>query len=159
MKNTTLLFLVKRNINKEITDICLAMKKRGFGVGRYNGVGGKVEEGESIDDAVRREAHEEIGVVVRVMEKCGELTFTFPHKSDWNQLVHVYLSEDWDGKPVETEEMNPVWMSVKDIPYATMWPDDIFWLPKVLEGNAVRGRFTFAEGDVVVDQEVNIITF
>jgi hypothetical protein len=41
MRNSTLLFLVKKN-GEEITDICLAMKKRGFGSGRYNGVGGKV---------------------------------------------------------------------------------------------------------------------
>jgi mutator protein MutT len=154
MKNTTLLFLVKKNVNKEITDICLAMKKRGFGVGRYNGVGGKVEGEETIEEAVKREANEEIGVIVGDVTKCAELTFTFPHKEDWNQLVHVYLSSEWSGDIVETEEMNPTWFSVNTIPYDTMWPDDIFWLPKVLKGEQVRAKFSFAEGDVIVSQEV-----
>jgi 8-oxo-dGTP pyrophosphatase MutT (NUDIX family) len=36
------------------------MKKRGFGEGRWNGVGGKVEPGESIEAALIREAKEEV---------------------------------------------------------------------------------------------------
>lgn len=153
MKNTTLLFLVKKE-GEVVTDICLAMKKRGFGAGRYNGVGGKVESGESIEEAVKREAEEEIGVTVGEMEKCAELTFTFPHKEDWNQLVHVYMTDSWTGDIVETEEMKPEWFAVSAIPYTTMWPDDIFWLPKVLEGKSVKAKFSFAEGDIIVSQEV-----
>ena len=42
MKQTTLLFLRKDN------HILLAMKKRGFGINKWNGAGGKVEEGETI---------------------------------------------------------------------------------------------------------------
>ncbi len=156
MRDTTLLFLVKRN-DDVITDICLAMKKRGFGVGRYNGTGGKVEEGESIEDAVKREAREEIGVVVQDMSKCAELAFTFPDKTDWNQLVHVYITYEWQGNIVESEEMKPEWFAVNDIPYATMWPDDIFWLPKVLDGNYIKASFSFGEGDVILDQEVTVV--
>jgi 8-oxo-dGTP pyrophosphatase MutT (NUDIX family) len=132
------------------------MKKRGFGAGRYNGVGGKVEGEETIEDAVKREAYEEIGVTVTEITKCGELTFTFPHKEGWNQLVHVYLAYTWQGDIVETEEMNPSWFKVADVPYKEMWPDDIFWLPNVLTGSTVKARFTFAEGDVITDQEVII---
>lgn len=156
MKNTTLLFLVKRN-DDVITDICLAMKKRGFGVGRYNGVGGKVEEGESIEDAVKREAYEEIGVTVSDMVKSAELTFCFQNKEEWNQLVHVYIADSWQGDIVESEEMNPVWFTVLDIPYTSMWPDDIFWLPNVLGGEYIKASFTFGEGDVILEQEIKSI--
>jgi mutator protein MutT len=156
MKNTTLLFLVKKD-GDTITDICLAMKKRGFGVGRYNGVGGKVEGEETIEEAVKREAEEEIGVVAGDITKCAELAFTFPHKEDWNQLVHVYITDSWSGEIVETEEMKPEWFAVSAIPYNTMWPDDIFWLPKVLEGSQVRAKFSFAEGDVIISQEVTVV--
>jgi 8-oxo-dGTP pyrophosphatase MutT (NUDIX family) len=156
MRSSTLLFLLKSD-GTAITDICLAMKKRGFGAGRYNGVGGKVEEGESIEDAVKRETFEEIGVKVTDIEKRAELSFTFPYNPKFDQLVHVYFALTWDGEPSESEEMNPEWYKVADIPYAQMWPDDIFWLPKVLEGSEVRGRFVFGEGDVVAEQEVNVI--
>jgi NADH pyrophosphatase NudC (nudix superfamily) len=36
------------------THVLLGMKKRGFGVGRWNGFGGKVQEGESLENAARR---------------------------------------------------------------------------------------------------------
>jgi 8-oxo-dGTP pyrophosphatase MutT (NUDIX family) len=155
MKDTTLLFLVKKD-GGTITDICLAMKKRGFGAGRYNGVGGKVEAGESIKDAVRRETKEEIGVDVREITKRAELTFIFSHKEEWNQLVHVYLCDSWEGKVAESEEMSPSWFSIQTIPYNDMWPDDIFWLPQILEGKELSARFVFAEGDVITEQEVTI---
>ncbi len=156
MRDSTLLFLIKKN-EETITDICLAMKKRGFGVGRYNGVGGKVQDGETIEDALRRETEEEINVTVTDMKKCGEITFIFPHNPNFDQLVHVYLAEDWQGEPTESEEMNPAWFSVKDIPYGEMWPDDIYWLPKVIEGKTIKARFVFGEGDVVKEQEVIIV--
>lgn len=56
LRIATLLFLVKDD------EILLAMKKRGFGKDRYNGVGGKVDDGESIEAAAARETIEEIGV-------------------------------------------------------------------------------------------------
>jgi 8-oxo-dGTP pyrophosphatase MutT (NUDIX family) len=156
MRDTTLVFLVKKD-GTMITDICLAMKKRGFGAGRYNGVGGKVEKGESIEDAARRETKEEIEVEALALVKRAELTFIFPHQEDWNQVVHVYLCESWNGEVTESEEMSPSWFSPRNIPYEVMWPDDIFWLPLVLEGKEVRAKFSFAEGDVITSQSVVVI--
>ena len=58
MKHVTLLFLIK----DDSQEILLAMKKRGFGEGKFNCTGGKIEEGETIPQAAIREAKEEIGV-------------------------------------------------------------------------------------------------
>ena len=91
MKNTTHIFLVKKEGDK-IVEICFAMKKRGFGVGRWNAVGGKVMEGESIEEGALREAQEEIGVLAKNLSKVAEHSFTFPHKPDWNQTVHTFVS-------------------------------------------------------------------
>jgi len=156
MRNSTLLFLIKKEDGKG-AQICLAMKKRGFGMGRWNGVGGKQNEGESIEDAVKREANEEIGITTSTMGKVAELAFTFPAKPDWNQLVHVYTSSEWENEPVESEEMKPEWFGYADIPFKDMWPDDIFWLPKVLDGNLVKASFSFGEGDAILDQKVEVV--
>lgn len=149
MKTTTLLFLIKEN------EICLAMKKRGFGAGRYNGVGGKLQEGESIEQAVIRETKEEIGVDVKEMHKVAILDFSFANKPEWNQECHTYFCTEWEGVPTESEEMKPEWFTVDSIPFEKMWPDDIFWLPRVIKGENLKAEFTFGEGDAVLDQKIS----
>jgi hypothetical protein len=54
--------------------------------------------------------------------------------------VHVYETWDFSGEPAESGEMRPEWFLERDIPYDRMWPDDIHWLPLVLEGKSVLGR-------------------
>lgn len=157
LRNSTLVFLIKRG-HGNIERVCLAMKKRGFGKGRWNGAGGKVEQGETIDDAAKREVSEEIGVTLEQIEKVAELEFTFPHNPSFDQRVHVYVSEEWGGEITESEEMKPEWFMVEEIPYKDMWADDEFWLPFVIAGEKVRGAFTFAEGDIVEKQNVQVVT-
>ena len=156
LRDATLVFLIKRDTNKTISHICLAMKKRGFGEGRWNGVGGKVGDKivETVREAAIRETHEEIGVHVSDLKKVAELSFYFPHNPTWDQLVHVYLAEHWDGKPEESEEMRPQWFAVTNIPFDAMWPDDMFWLPQMLAGKSLEARFSFGEHDVVLEQTI-----
>lgn len=141
MKITTLCFL---HTDK---DILLAMKKRGFGVGRMNGVGGKIKEDESIEQATIREAFEEIEVTIPEdkLEKVAILHFSFDSKPEWDQECHVYFVSEWEGEPIESEEMNPEWYSKDNLPFDNMWPDDKHWLPRVLSGERVRGHFSFTE--------------
>jgi mutator protein MutT len=150
MKQATLCILTKPG------QILLGMKKRGFGVGKYNGFGGKVNPSETIEHAAIRELQEEVGVTAKGMKKVGELAFHFsPEKSDWNQIVHVYLIESWEGNPAESEEMTAEWFNVDKIPYDNMWSDDMHWLPHVLEGNYVEGRFVFGQdSSTIVDMDL-----
>ncbi len=133
------------------------MKKRGFGINRWNGVGGKVrEQEETIEEAARRETKEEIDVLVKELKKVAELSFYFPHNPAWNQLAHVYLTEKWTGEPKESEEMNPKWFLKDEIPFEKMWPDDIFWLLEVIKGNSLKAFFKFGENDFIEDKEINL---
>jgi mutator protein MutT len=146
LKQATLLFLI------EDDNILLAMKKRGFGAGHWNGVGGKPDAGESIDQTAIRECREEIQVTPLEIKHVATLDFHFPKdKSDWDQQVIVYTCSKWDGEPVETEEMKPAWFKISDIPYEKMWKDDKYWLPKVLESSFVKASFTFDGDNNVID--------
>jgi 8-oxo-dGTP pyrophosphatase MutT (NUDIX family) len=158
MRVATLCFLVKEDTTHHIEHICLAMKKRGFGVGRFNGVGGKVKVGEGIEEAAKREAWEEIHVKMYHLRPVAELTFLFPYHPDWDQVVHVFFCSEWAGIPQESEEMNPQWFPIDQIPYHTMWSDDPYWLPQVLEGRYVQGNFSFDTQDQLLSKNISIIS-
>ena len=140
MLETTLCLLKKDN------EILLAMKKRGFGEGKYNGVGGKIENGETPEEAMLRETQEEISVTPTKYEKVGFLEFDEYYKGKKEKVAfHLYIVNEWTGDPTESEEMNPTWFDINDIPYDKMFPDDKYWLPLILEGKKIKAYFDFDE--------------
>ena len=138
--------------------VLLGMKKRGFGAGRWNGFGGKLEPGESIEAAAHREMREECGVDIEAMEEVGVHEFEFEKKKGEILEVHVFRVDSFSGTPVETEEMRPAWFRFEDVPYDAMWPDDRHWFPMFLEGKKFRGYFLFGEDDTVMDKKLNEIS-
>lgn len=134
--------------------ILLAMKKRGFGEGKWNGIGGKVNPNETPEEAAIRETKEEISVVPRELSRVGVIDFFFPQRSDWDQRCIVYLVESWDGEPTESEEMRPQWFSKNEIPYGKMWSPDRHWLPRVLNGEKILTRFVFDEEQQVKEFDI-----
>lgn len=153
MTELTLLFL------RRDSEILLAMKKRGFGEGCWNGVGGKLEPGETIQQALVRECREEIGVTPKNYWQVAELTFDAFFKNKRTLLlVHVYMCKNWEGNPAETEEMRPEWFDIAKVPYDKMWQDDKYWLPQVLKGKKVKGKFAFDNQDNLLDYTVNEVT-
>lgn len=146
IQRATLLFLIKDR------KILLALKKKGFGRGFWNGVGGKIEPNETPRSAAIRETQEEILVTPKDFKKVAALNFVFA-KTDstdvWMEKVLVYLCNNWEGKPSETKEMKPKWFNFSDIPYSKMWPDDIIWLPRVLVGKKIKAKFWFDENNRV----------
>jgi len=148
----TLLFLENKD------QILLAMKKRGFGEGRFNGAGGKPEAGETIEETLVCETREEIGVEIKTWDKVAEITFDEYFKGKPAIVtVHVYISDNWEGEPVETEEMAPKWFKKNNLPYETMWPDDIHWLPMVLAGKKVKAHFELDENDVILSHNIKTV--
>lgn len=120
----------------------LGMKKRGFGMGRWNGFGGKVSTGETVEEAAVRELGEEVGIIPTDFKKAGILEFSFESEKDTLE-VHIYRVNHFEGTPEETEEMKPAWFSVGDIPLKQMWSDDEFWFPYLLSGSLFKGSFHF----------------
>ena len=140
MLETTLCLL------KKDSKILLAMKKRGFGEGKYNGVGGKIESVETPEEAMIRETEEEILVTPTKYEKVGTIEFDEFYKGKKEKVMfHLYIVSEWQGEPTESEEMKPEWFDIKNIPYDRMFPDDKYWLPLILDGKKIRAYFDFDE--------------
>ena len=133
--------------------VLLGWKKVGFGAGKYNGFGGKVKAGEGIVAAASRELYEEAGLIAspKDLQPMAHLTFIFPARPEWDQIVHAFLLTAWRGEPRESREMRPVWFAIDALPLDQMWQDDAYWLPRVLAGERLRARFTFgADNETVV---------
>ena len=72
------------------------MKKKGFGAGRWNGFGGKVEKGETVAEAAKREVLEEAGVEIDGLEEIGVLDFEFIGNPEILE-VHIFKAFDFSG--------------------------------------------------------------
>lgn len=136
--------------------VLLGMKKRGFGAGKWNGFGGKVEPGEAIEDAARRELREESGLTATVMSYRGKNIFRFVGNSVAME-VHIFEARAWDGDPAESDEMRPEWFPKGDIPYHAMWADDEHWFPHFFAGRPFEGEWLF-EGETIVEKDLHVFS-
>ncbi|KAF5900006.1 7,8-dihydro-8-oxoguanine triphosphatase, partial [Clarias magur] len=82
--------------------VLLGMKKRGFGAGKWNGFGGKVQPGESIEQAARRELLEESALTTDTLYKIGNITFEFVGETELMD-VHIFRADDYKGEPTESD--------------------------------------------------------
>ncbi len=154
MLKATLCFLIEGDPSAHVL---LGHKKVGFGKGKWGGVGGKIEPGETPAVAAAREVWEETGLRVHEadLHYAAHLNFVFPFKPEWSQVVHVFVAHRWEGQARESREIVPRWFAVEEIPYEQMWDDCHYWLPTVLDGKRLRARFEFnADNDTVEQVEI-----
>ncbi len=143
----TLLFIV------EPGRVLLIRKKRGLGAGKINAPGGRVEPGETTLAAAVREVEEEIGVTPEAIEPRGRLRFQFV--DGYKLEAHVFVAFAHRGAPRETDEAVPMWFSTPTLPWDEMWADDRLWVPEVLAGNSVDGRFVF-DGELMLEHALDV---
>ena len=152
MKPTTLCFPVD-----PAGRLLLGCKKRGFGAGKWNGFGGKLEGKETFRSCAVREVREEAGIRINPddLDLIGFLDFHFSKKPEDDHITYIYMTETWQGEPVESEEMKPAFFLPEEIPYDHMWQGDLIWVPRLLQGEKVKGQVTFDDdGETVKHMEL-----
>ena len=101
-------------------------------LGKYNGLGGKLEAGEDVVACLRREIREEAGIECESLRLCG--TISWPgfgkHGEDW--FGFVFRIDRFSGEPLaENHEGTLVWVEVERIPTLPLWEGDCHFLPLV----------------------------
>ncbi|MDL2235044.1 8-oxo-dGTP diphosphatase [Christensenellaceae bacterium OttesenSCG-928-L17] len=146
-------------ILRKADKILLGYKKCRFGAGKWNGIGGKVDPGETIEQAAVREMQEESNVTPTKFEKVATITFDqlIYNGTKGRSVMHCFIATEWQGNPTETEEIRPEWFDISQIPYDEMWIDDTYWLPTILEGKKVEATFTWNDNYEITAHQVKIL--
>lgn len=131
------------------TRVLLGMKQKNFGVGNWNGFGGKIERGETMLQGAVRELEEEAGLKAyeEDLEHGAMLHFIY---TEAIHHVSIFRIRQWHGMEMVSDEMVPEWFPVYQLPFDSMWEDDPYWLPQVLSGEFIEGRFLFNEDNKTI---------
>ena len=146
--------LLTRTTEAGAVELLIGRKKRGFGQGKHVMPGGKLEAGESLEEACVREVAEETGLVISAEDlvPMGAVTFLFPAKPEWDVYVAMFACEHFEGEPVETDELAPEWYPTTAPPFDRMWDDAKYWMPVLLAGRQVDVEITLNDdNDTVAD--------
>ncbi len=127
--------------------LLLIHKKRGLGRGKVNAPGGRIEPGETPEQAAVRETQEEVGLTPLHLKPAGRLDFAFT--DGYSLRCDVFTADGCEGVLTETDEADPFWCDEVDIPYGRMWSDDRLWLPLLLEAQPFSAQFVF-DGDLML---------
>lgn len=123
MKNTTLCYLEQNGCYLMLHRV---KKQQDENAGKWIGVGGKFEEGESPDDCVRREVQEETGLSLDAVRFRGIVTFV---SDTWGtEYMHLFTSDRFSGALHPCDEGELAWVPVDRVPELNLWEGDRVFL-------------------------------
>jgi 8-oxo-dGTP diphosphatase len=116
--------------------------------GKWNGLGGKLEPGETPEECVIREVEEECGLLIRNPQLKGLLTFpAFDGFDDW--YVFVYVTTECEGVMIESEEGILKWIPDSDLLQLPLWDGDKIFLKWLDQKGFFSAKFVYKNGNLV----------
>ena len=123
--------------------------------GKWNGLGGKFEAGETPEECVIREVWEESGLAIRNPRLHGLLVFTEFKGNDW--YVFVFTAHDFSGELTESPEGRLEWIPDEKMTDLNLWESDHIFFPWIEAGKFFSAKFQY-NGDVMLGHEVSFPT-
>ena len=121
--------------------------------GKWNGLGGKFENGESPEGCVIREVQEESGLEIQNPHLNGLLLFTNFKGNDW--YVFVFTATEFSGELSESSpEGRLAWVDDDQLTELNLWESDHIFLPWLKNREFFSAKFDYA-GDKMLGHEVN----
>ncbi len=121
-KTTVLCYLERDN---QYLMLHRTKKENDINEGKWIGVGGKLEMGESPDDALIRETFEETGFTINSARMVGMITFPHINKDGSDEQTYLYISDDFSGTMIdECDEGDLKWVDKDKTDSLNMWEGD-----------------------------------
>lgn len=123
-------------------------KENDYHEGKWNGLGGKLDPGETPEECAIREVKEESGLSVRNPILKGLITFPlFDGKDDW--YVWTFVFKEFEGNLIESPEGHLEWIPNDKLIDLNLWDGDKIFIPWLFKDNCFSAKFTYANGKYV----------
>ncbi len=119
--------------------------------GKYNGLGGKVDPGEDVVVAMRREIREEAGIEAEQICLRGTISWPGFGKGGEDWFGFIFRIDRWSGTPGEgNHEGTLEWVPLARFAAINLWESDRLWLPMVFdrEPRTFHGVMPYARGQM-----------
>jgi len=121
--------------------------------GKWNGLGGKLEPGETPEECAVREIREESGLHVRNPRLRGVLTFPeFSNDEDW--YAFLFVVDDFEGALIDSPEGHLKWVPDDALLDLNLWEGDRIFIPWLDQPGFFSGKFIYKEGVLVTHSVV-----
>jgi 8-oxo-dGTP diphosphatase len=128
-------------------------KENDFHEGKWNGLGGKFEQGESPEDCVIREVKEEAGLDIIEPKLKGFITFPlFDGKDDW--YVFLFTVDNFSGNLIDSAEGRLAWIDNDKLLDLNLWDGDRIFIPWLFQDKFFSAKFNYLNGKFI-DYSVN----
>lgn len=121
-------------------------------LGKYNGLGGKIERDEDVVAGMRREIHEEAGIDCEALSLRGTISWPGFGKQGEDWLGFLFLITAYSGTPYASNPEGTLeWVPVADIMQLPLWDGDRHFLPLVFDADprGFHGVMPYRDGKMV----------
>ena len=120
-------------------------KENDYHEGKWNGLGGKFEPGESPEECAVREIEEESGLIVKNIKMKGFITFPmFDGKEDW--YVFAFVIDEFEGELIDSPEGQLEWIPNDKLKELNLWDGDQIFIPWLFQEEFFSAKFNYGNG-------------
>ena len=145
MKLGTLVYLKQ---NGKTLMLHRVKKEQDFHEGKWNGLGGKLDPGETPEECAIREVKEESGLDLKALKLRGIITFPlFDQVDDW--YVYLFTGTEFSGDLIDSPEGDLKWIDNDKLLDLNLWEGDYIFLQWIEQERFFSGKFVYEEKQLV----------